>query len=96
MSREPKDEDGSTDQSDRAYKVGYAKPPVETRFKPGNNANPKGRPRKQGKTLKELLEETVEATKNGRRHKLTMLEAIFRSPHPGRCQGQRQKYSLCD
>lgn len=29
------------------YDVGYAKPPVGTRFKPGQSGNPKGRPRGQ-------------------------------------------------
>lgn len=28
-----------------SYEVGYAKPPVETRFKPGQSGNPSGRPR---------------------------------------------------
>ena len=31
-------------QSD-AYKVGYGKPPQDTRFKPGRSGNPKGRPK---------------------------------------------------
>ena len=28
-----------------SYEVGYAKPPVETRFKPGQSGNPRGRPK---------------------------------------------------
>ncbi len=28
------------------YKVGYRKPPIHSRFKPGNCANPRGRPKK--------------------------------------------------
>src|ERR1700748_486471 len=35
-----------------AGKVGYCKPPVERQFKPGNSANPKGRPA-AGATIKE-------------------------------------------
>jgi hypothetical protein len=30
---------------DAEYEVGYAKPPKDTRFKPGRSGNPKGRPR---------------------------------------------------
>ena len=29
------------------YKVGYKRPPVSTRFKPGSSGNPKGRPKGQ-------------------------------------------------
>lgn len=29
-----------------AYAVGYGRPPVHSRFKPGNSANPRGRPKK--------------------------------------------------
>ncbi|MDD9724569.1 DUF5681 domain-containing protein [Roseovarius sp. SK2] len=31
--------------SDADYEVGYAKPPANTRFKPGQSGNPKGRPK---------------------------------------------------
>ena len=33
--------------SSDAYEIGYGKPPVETRFRPGQSGNPRGRPRKQ-------------------------------------------------
>ncbi|MGK7651962.1 DUF5681 domain-containing protein [Roseovarius sp. B08] len=31
--------------TDADYEVGYAKPPANTRFKPGQSGNPKGRPK---------------------------------------------------
>jgi hypothetical protein len=34
----------------RDYAIGYGRPPVATRFQPGNNCNPRGRP-KQKKTV---------------------------------------------
>lgn len=34
----------------KPYRVGYGKPPLETRFKPGQSGNRKGRSKKQGKT----------------------------------------------
>lgn len=37
------------------YEVGRGKPPVHARFKPGNNANPSGRPRKKLRTLRDVL-----------------------------------------
>lgn len=38
--------------------VGYGKPPVETRFKPGQSGNPGGRPK--GVSLTALLREAME------------------------------------
>ena len=45
------------------YEIGYAKPPVATRFKPGQSGNPKGRPKgaknRQHKWYEERLKEIV-------------------------------------
>jgi hypothetical protein len=30
----------------RPYRVGYGRPPLESRFKPNKSGNPKGRPRR--------------------------------------------------
>ena len=50
--------------SDRAlgaqYKVGYKRPPVSTRFKPGCSGNPKGRPKGQ-RNFKTIIEEALNA-----------------------------------
>src|SRR6516165_7058627 len=45
----------------RDYEVGYKKPPKETRFKKGNNANPRGRPRGL-KNLAKLLEQALDTS----------------------------------
>jgi hypothetical protein len=37
------------------YRVGYRCPPLNTRFKPGQIANPRGRPRKKQAALKDIL-----------------------------------------
>ena len=44
----------------RDYEIGYKKPPVTTRFKKGNRANPRGRPR-GSKNLATLLERALDA-----------------------------------
>ena len=44
----------------RDYQIGYKKPPVATRFKKGNRANPRGRPR-GSKNLATLLERALDA-----------------------------------
>lgn len=50
-------------------KVGYGKPPLHSRFQPGQSGNPRGRPNgtKNLKTdLAEELAERVQITENGR------------------------------
>jgi hypothetical protein len=44
----------------RDYEIGYRKPPVATRFKKGNRANPHGRP-PGSKNLASLLERALDA-----------------------------------
>ena len=65
----------------RDYVVGYRKPPRHTRFKRGQSGNPKGRPpgRKDLQTvLSEALQEPVTVVlDDGRRKKITKLEAAI-------------------
>jgi hypothetical protein len=42
------------------YEVGYKKPPVGTRFKPGQSGNRKGRPKKSRNLKSDLLDELAE------------------------------------
>jgi len=66
-------DDGSAD-----YKVGYRKPPVHSRFGPGNRANPRGRPKGSpnlSSVLKRAAREKVVVTERGRRRKITKIEA---------------------
>ena len=62
------------------YEVGYGKPPVATQFQKGQSGNPKGR-RRGSKNLatmiQEALNEKVVVTLNGRRKKVSKLEAGF-------------------
>ena len=46
---------------DRAYAVGYGRPPVESRFQPGTSGNPRGR-RKGSKNLKTLIRKAMTAS----------------------------------
>ena len=50
-----RDDDSS---EDTPYKVGYGKPPKDTRFKPGTSGNPKGR-KARGTTVKARLQEKL-------------------------------------
>jgi hypothetical protein len=61
------------------YAVGYGKPPHHTQFKKGQSGNPKGRA-KGSKNLAALimsaLNEPVTVTQNGRRKRITKIEAM--------------------
>src|SRR6476660_2210155 len=53
-----KGEGSSSRHSERAYLVGYRRPPVTSRFQPGSSGNPKGRP-KNSKNLKTLIRQAM-------------------------------------
>lgn len=61
------------------YAVGYGKPPVATRFKPGQSGNPCGRP-KRTPTLAECVQRearrTILATEDGAVRKMSKLDAL--------------------
>lgn len=66
-------------QPDGDYEVGYKKPPKHTQWKKGHCPNPKGRPRKNPKSLPwfvfEALNEKVTVMENGRKRSITKAEA---------------------
>src|SRR5262245_17518328 len=64
------------------YLVGYGKPPVATRFKPGQSGNPRGRPkghRNFRTVVDEMLNERVTIREGDRRRVVTKREALIRS-----------------
>ena len=73
-----------------SYRVGYKRPPVETRFKPGQSGNPKGR-RVQSKNpvslLKRELQSTITIDEGGKTKHLTKLELILKVLIAGALKG---------
>ena len=66
----------------RDYDVGYGKPPVHTRFKPGESGNPKGRPkghRNIATDLEEELREKIQINENGQQSTVTKQRAMIKA-----------------
>jgi hypothetical protein len=66
----------------RHYKIGYGKPPVATRFKPGQSGNPRGRPKGSRNLATDLaaeLEELITVREQGRARRVTKQRALIKS-----------------
>ena len=68
------------DKKKSKFRVGYGKPPHETRFKPGQSGNPGGRPKRNAITLVEALARelntSITVTEGGKPKKITKLVAM--------------------
>lgn len=62
-----------------AKDVGYGRPPVGTRFKPGQSGNPAGRPKRAPSFRAELLEELAEFIPGAEGHSITKQRAVIRT-----------------
>ena len=94
-------EDASDEKDAAPYKVGYKRPPLNTRFQPGVSANPKGRPkgrRNLKHDLQEELSERLTVREGDRQIKITKQRALVKSTIAraikGDVRAQVQAYSL--
>jgi Family of unknown function (DUF5681) len=82
---------------DGDHEGGYGKPPKRTQFRKGRSGNPKGRPRgsrNASTLLDETLKERVIVSENGRRRKVTKLEAILKQLVNKAAQGDHRATRL--
>jgi hypothetical protein len=64
------------------YEIGYGKPPLASRFKPGISGNPRGRPkgaRNSANVLRDELAQVITITEGGKPKRITKLEAIVKA-----------------
>ncbi len=80
IDKRPASNTGRTRRLRTRPKIGYGSPPVETRFKPGQSGNPRGRPKgrkNEATILHELLNRKITVREDGKPRKITVLEAIL-------------------
>jgi hypothetical protein len=66
--------------ADRPYEVGYGKPPVHSQIPKGKSGNPRGRPKGSANyltVLRRVLGQKVTVVEDGKRRKITKLEAAM-------------------
>src|SRR5437660_11735927 len=64
---------------ERAYKVGYRRPPRRAQFRPGQSRNPRGRPtgsRNFASVMKKVLAKPIKVTQNGTEKRMSTQEAF--------------------
>jgi hypothetical protein len=64
------------------YEIGYGRPPLHTRFKPGRSGNLRGRPKRHRNlrtVVEEALSQTIKIREGDRTRSLSTLEALVAS-----------------
>jgi hypothetical protein len=82
MAREKVSENQPDTPEEKPYSVGFKNPPKETRFKPNQSGNPKGRPRRPPTlqtTVAKVMKEQIKIREGERELRMSNLEALVRS-----------------
>ena len=78
-------------------KVGNCRPPRSTRFRPGQSGNPRGRPKRApglSGLVARAFRQRVEAEENGRRRRITKLEAALTQLINNAAKGEHRSTQL--
>jgi len=104
MSRNKDEKDDEKDKGPRrAGRIGFGRPPIEHRFKPGQSGNPKGRPKKKqdeaamlemAKLVMDEAGRPVTARIGDKTVTLPALEAMLRNLMKQALQGDRHAQSM--
>jgi hypothetical protein len=76
-----------------AYEIGYRRPPASGKFKKGASGNPKGRPKGSRNfvtLLEQELAQTIVVNENGKKKKVTRLQAMVKRIVNGALQGDQK------
>ena len=87
----------TTEESDPPYEVGYRKPPAHTRWKKGQSGNSRGRPKKSAgleAAFHKALQEKVSVIENGRKSKITKIEAAIKQLTNRAASGDRHSMKM--
>ena len=79
------------------YPVGNCRPPMASRFKPGQSGNPKGkvkRPASVAAQIESVLQRKIVVTENGVPRKMTLQEAMFHSLSAKAAKGELKAIEL--
>jgi hypothetical protein len=82
MAHRPKNRGRVGSNEEKLYRVGYGRPPVETRFKPGMSGNPKGRGKRKtsfSQVTEQVLNEKIELRIGDRVLRMSNRQALVRS-----------------
>jgi len=76
-----------------AYEIGYKRPPKSGQLKQGRSGNPKGRPKGSNNfltILEQELGQSIIVNENGRKKKITRLQAMVKRIVAGALQGDQK------
>jgi hypothetical protein len=79
------------------YDVGYGRPPMETRFRPGQSGNPTGYRKGSptiGARLRELMNSKVTVTEHGRTRRISRLDVMLRQLTNDAMRGDQRALKL--
>jgi hypothetical protein len=93
----------ANDDHDDGYEVGYGRPPVRTRFQPGQSGNPRGRPKQAAAReadladlVRKFLDQSIDVVQGGRSKRIPAKEVAARQLVARLAKGDLKAFDLLD